>query len=225
MCIVYECDDIKKLGEMISPIKTTIYGETFKVYNDDDYNNIANTKNEIQYHMDLQYYDKPPGVQMLLCTELDNCIGGENSFVDIYRAVNILKNKNKNYFDILTKTKIEFCYKNKNYDFSIFKPIIELDYDDNIKNINYSFHWEKTPHFKEYDENYIVAYNELINIINSCPKLTYVPQVGQCILFLNDKIIHSRTKFKCINRTIVGCYLDSQEFKAKYKSINNVDQI
>ena len=58
---------VLKLAELIAPVQTTIYGQLFDVKVDKNPINIAYSNQELEFHMDLMYYESPPGLQFLHC--------------------------------------------------------------------------------------------------------------------------------------------------------------
>lgn len=218
--IIENCHSLENICSKICNIKETIYGKKFFVQSEENFENIANSANEIKYHMDLQYYNQPPGVQLLNCIELENCKGGDNIFIDMYEVVNKLKKIDYESYISLSNIPMNFIFKNNEYHFSIKKPIIELDPYQNIKSINWSYHWETVPDYHEYEPKFKKAYSLLLKIMDDANKLILTPKIGQCIIFMNTRLAHSRTKFVCQKRIIEGCYLDLQEFKAIYRKLN-----
>jgi gamma-butyrobetaine dioxygenase len=58
---------VKRLAEIIAPVQNTIYGEIFDVKVDENPINIAYSNAKLGFHMDLMYYESPPGLQFLHC--------------------------------------------------------------------------------------------------------------------------------------------------------------
>lgn len=71
LCVVKNlpCEDnqVTKLASLITPVQRTIYGEKFDVKVDDNPINIAYSNAKLELHMDLMYYESPPGLQFLHC--------------------------------------------------------------------------------------------------------------------------------------------------------------
>lgn len=74
LCIVRnlptEINMVKKLAELIAPVQRTIYDEIFDVKVDKTPINIAYSNVPLEFHMDLMYYESPPGLQFLHCLKL-----------------------------------------------------------------------------------------------------------------------------------------------------------
>jgi gamma-butyrobetaine dioxygenase len=58
---------VVNFAENISPVQKTIYGESFDVKVDKNPINIAYADGPLPFHMDLVYYEAPPGLQFLHC--------------------------------------------------------------------------------------------------------------------------------------------------------------
>ncbi len=58
---------VKEIAELIAPVQKTIYGELFDVKVEINPINIAYSSAPLAFHMDLAYYESPPGLQFLHC--------------------------------------------------------------------------------------------------------------------------------------------------------------
>ena len=76
MCILkgVECKEnmVQKVAELIAPVQSTIYGDIFDVKVEKQPINIAYTDSSLDLHMDLMYYESPPGLQFLHCIKYLN---------------------------------------------------------------------------------------------------------------------------------------------------------
>ena len=113
-CVPTDAAMVHLVAELVGPIKRTIYGETWDVLADPEPINVAYSTAKLDFHMDLQYYESPPGIQFMHCIRFDDCvIGGESVFVDAWHVAETLKATYPDYFDTLTRVpatfqKIEF---------------------------------------------------------------------------------------------------------------------
>ncbi|RHZ49965.1 hypothetical protein Glove_508g53 [Diversispora epigaea] len=131
--------------ERIGTIRSTFYGKIFDVISIPGAKNIAYTNLSLGLHMDLLYYQVPPGLQFLHC--LKNSVkGGSSIFADSFKAIENFKNIYPQDFDILTKIPLTFHYINDGHHMHYNQYVIELDKDvdkdDNSNNpiisVNYS---------------------------------------------------------------------------------------
>lgn len=60
---------VKEVAQLIAPITGTIYGDLFEVKVQPNPINIAYSNAALELHMDLMYYESPPGLQFLHCIE------------------------------------------------------------------------------------------------------------------------------------------------------------
>ena len=58
---------VRLVAELIAPVQRTIYGETWDVLATPEPINVAYSTVELDFHMDLSYYESPPGIQLLHC--------------------------------------------------------------------------------------------------------------------------------------------------------------
>ena len=85
----------------------TIYGATFDVKSEKQAVNIAYTATELDFHMDLCYYEEPPGIQLLHCLE-QAAIGGDSVLADSFAAAFALKASHPEHFEALTEIPVTF---------------------------------------------------------------------------------------------------------------------
>lgn len=89
---------------MICPVQSNIYGDISDVKASPSPINIAYSTEELGLHMDLAYYESPPGLQLLHCMKVDDSVeGGQSFFVDSFHAANELRNKYPTHFNTLTR--------------------------------------------------------------------------------------------------------------------------
>ena len=100
---------VRLVADLIGSIQHTAYGDIWDVIADPEYKEIAYTDAELQLHMDLTYYESPPGIQLLHCVRLDDCVtGGESMFVDAWHVAEMLRATYPDYFNTLTRVPATF---------------------------------------------------------------------------------------------------------------------
>ncbi len=108
LCLVYgagtEDKTVKAIAERISPIShSTVYGEVHGL------STYGRDVPQLHLHQDSVYYESPPGLQLIHCTNLDDSIeGGENVFLDGFAAAMELRNQSPEDFATLTSTAATF---------------------------------------------------------------------------------------------------------------------
>ena len=60
---------VTKVAELIAPVSRNIYGTQYDVKVEANVNNIASLECALPLHMDLPYYEAPPGLQLLHCLQ------------------------------------------------------------------------------------------------------------------------------------------------------------
>ena len=100
---------VRLVAELVAPIQRTIYGETWDVLADPEPINVAYSTAELDFHMDLSYYESPPGIQFLHCIRFDDCVtGGESVFVDAWHVAEMFRATYPGHFDTLTRVPATF---------------------------------------------------------------------------------------------------------------------
>ena len=94
---------VNRLAERVAPVShTALYGTTFHVRSEKNPKNIAYSSQHIPLHMDLSYYESPPGIQLLHCRAF-NAVGGASLLLDVHSTVVKLNKTNPSAFEALTR--------------------------------------------------------------------------------------------------------------------------
>ena len=101
-----------KVLNRISHTRETFFKTPFEVINIPKPNNSAYTAHALRNHMDLPWFENPPGYQFLHCL-INSAKGGDSSAVDAFAVADYLKNNEKDTFDILVNTPLKF--RDKDY--------------------------------------------------------------------------------------------------------------
>ena len=96
----------------ISHTRETFFKTPFEVINVPKPNNSAYTANALRNHMDLPWFENPPGYQFLHCL-INEAEGGNSSAVDAFAVADYLRNNEKEIFEILVNTPLRF--RDKDY--------------------------------------------------------------------------------------------------------------
>jgi hypothetical protein len=87
-CIVTGCSIMKNgvldVARKISEPIPSVYGLTFDVVSLPNPNNIAYSSAGLRPHMDLVYFESPPGLQYLLCRRNDAMVEGDLLFLTLF---------------------------------------------------------------------------------------------------------------------------------------------
>jgi len=207
-----ESGAIIQIANLFGYVRETNYGKWFDVRSELDATNLAYTNLGLQAHTDNPYRDPVPTIQILYCLE-NSASGGDSTVVDGFNAAIHLKNKNPNYFDLLTKYCARFEYKgDKGVHLKSRRSMIELSPDGELIAIRFNNRScapiTDVP-YKDM-ENYYKAYRAFSDIIND-PKLAinFKLNPGECFIVDNTRVLHARTAYEGAGkRWLQGCYVD-----------------
>ena len=101
---------VKAAASRIAPLSHgSLYGDTFQVRVDETPVNIAYTTEALKPHMDLAYYESPPGLQFLHCIQFDKGVqGGESVFYDTFLLAELLREQSPRHFATLCRVPATF---------------------------------------------------------------------------------------------------------------------
>ncbi|KAG9300097.1 hypothetical protein G9A89_000837 [Geosiphon pyriformis] len=206
-----EDDDkgIVKVIERIGNVRNTIYGKTWDVKLMPNAKNIAYTNLDLGLHMDLLYYDEPPGLQLLLC--LKNSVkGGKSIFADSLKAIAQFRDQYPEDYEILKETPINFSYTNDGHDMHFNRPAIIVDEYNNTMMVNYSPPFqgpieanigsETLTTDESRMKRFYCAFQRFSSFIEA-PELKYelALKPGELIVFANRRVLHGRRAFDGLN--------------------------
>ncbi|XP_025105216.1 gamma-butyrobetaine dioxygenase-like [Pomacea canaliculata] len=219
-----EDDMVHKVAEHIGPISSTIYGKTFDVVSTPKPINVAYSSVALDFHMDLIYYESPPGIQFLHCLRFDDCVaGGESRFQDLFHTAERFRRNSSKHFEILTRIPATFqkIHYSRNFpvEMKYQRPIIILNQYKEIVGVNWSPSFEGPLATEEENvEPFYAAYEAFAKAIkNSTNILEYRLQPGDLISFNNRRILHARNGFELNGgmRHLKGCYVNIDHFKSQ----------
>ena len=101
--------EVARLGARISPATSTLYATVWDVRNKKDPINVAYTTEGLEPHMDLAYYESPPGIQLLHCMAFGEMVtGGDSIFYDTFVLAELLRERNPAAFEVLARVPATF---------------------------------------------------------------------------------------------------------------------
>jgi alpha-ketoglutarate-dependent taurine dioxygenase len=236
LCLVEEVPTtlgtVMDFGESISPVMHTLYGKIFDVQVEEKPINIAYSNQKILPHVDLNYYESPPGVQFLHCVAFDERIqGGESTFVDALALAEKLREVDPLAFTTLSTlpTSFQKDHMQRQLPAQMFysRPIISVNHRNEVIGVNWSPPFEGPPHIDSSQvEEYYRAYQSFHNLINpteSNPfQIKFRLRPGDCITFLQRRILHGRESFTSGvgKRHLQGCYLNIDDVLSRFLSLH-----
>ncbi|CAK8697396.1 gamma-butyrobetaine dioxygenase-like [Clavelina lepadiformis] len=218
---------VVEIGERLAPIVDQTYGKLFNVIDDPKASkeNVASSTIGLPFHTDQCHYERGPGIQMLHAIQFDECVeGGESQLVDMFRVMEIFRKESPADFRVLTRVPIFFStidFKRKSPAYiKIRKPVIQLDYDDEVVAFNWNPGTENVVQVHEDDvEPFYRAYRKLSQILVR-PELMFQYRLreGDMLFFNNRRMVHARAAYKSNGgtRRLQGTYIDIEELKSKY---------
>ena len=201
-----------QIAELFGYVRETNYGKWFDVRSEINAINLAYTNLSLQAHTDNPYRDPVPTIQILYCLE-NSASGGDSTVVDGFNAAIRLKDKNSNYFNLLSKYCARFEYNGeKGAHLQSRRPMIELSPDGEIIAIRFNNRSAAPITDVPYEdmEDYYKAYRAFSDIVND-PKLAvnFKLNPGECFITDNTRVLHARTAYSGKGtRWLQGCYVD-----------------
>ena len=206
----------------ISHTRETFFKTPFEVVNIPKPNNSAYTAHALRNHMDLPWFENPPGYQFLHCL-VNSAKGGDSSAVDAFAVAEYLKNNNKDVFDTLVKVPLKF--RDKDYTQQshrgFYAPALSLTKDGDYNDVRFSVATMDTldchPDLMEKVYNAHHIFGNLLHDDRFQIKFRLEP--GDIYSFNNRRVLHGRTEFdpNSGHRHLQGYYIDRDEIIGRLK--------
>jgi hypothetical protein len=210
---------VEQVAERFGPIRETFYGHTFDVKSVPDAKNIAYTSFFLGLHMDLMYFEAPPGLQFLHCVE-NSVTGGESIFVDVYKAVETLRRDFPDDFKVLTEVPVTFHYINNGHDMKYRRPTIHIDAHHQPYQVYYAPPFQGPLETTQDVDRFYEAFKQFSRLIED-KSMIYQRRLepGDCVIFANRRVLHGRQAFDGTSghRHFVGTYVDWDALIDKYR--------
>jgi len=223
--------EIEKVVNRFAYVKETQYGRTFDVVNVPTAGtHLAYSGVGLQYHTDMNYREKSPGMQMLHCIRANNLsnksdseIGGKSMFVDGFLTARWLEDNEPTTYHILTHTDVRFSIKNEGRRYSATWPIITTNSEGEVVEIHYNNRTMQplqaptevvSPFYHAYK-----VFSERLDHPSAGLVFNLVP--GDLVAFNNRRVLHGRSAYDAtsVDRFLQGCYVDIDEAGAKYDQL------
>ena len=212
----------------ISHIRETFFNTPFEVISIPKPNNLAYTSKRLVNHMDLPYYELPPGYQFLHCL-VNNAEGGMSRAVDGFFVADYLRNNDPETFKTLTRVPAVF---------------VNRDYTQNKKRL---YHAQEITLNKDGDYNDIRFSVPTMGIMDCSPEdmdkfykahhkfgkllhdkrfmVEFKLKEGDIFCFNNRRVLHGRTEYdpNTGHRHLQGYYLDRDEIISRLNYLNKAE--
>ncbi len=200
----------------ISHIRQTFFDTPFEVINIPKPNNSAYTAHELKNHMDLPWFENPPGYQFLHCL-INSTKGGDSSAVDAFKVAEFLRNNEKEIFETLITIPLKF--RDKDYTQkahrSFYAPALSLTKDGDYNDIRFSVATMDALDCHPDDMNKVYkAHHKLGNLLHDDKfQIKFRLEPGDIFSFNNRRVLHGRTAFdpNSGHRHLQGYYMDRDE--------------
>ncbi len=200
----------------ISHTRETFFKTPFEVINMPKPNNSAYTAHALQNHMDLPWFENPPGYQFLHCL-VNSAKGGDSSAVDAFAVAEYLKNNDRDTFDTLTKIPLKF--RDKDYTQkahrSFYGTAISLTKDGDYNDVRFSTATMDALdcHPDQMDKVY-KSHHKFGKLLHDDKfQIKFRLRPGDIYTFNNRRVLHGRTEFdpNSGHRHLQGYYMDRDE--------------
>ena len=215
-------NEVLNFAEKIGSVRTTNWGKLFNVVSKPNPNDLAYTALELKSHSDNPYRKPVPGIQLLHCIANEST-GGDSSLVDGFSVAEYLKNNNKEFYQILTTTNVNFKFTDVDVILENKSKLIELDDDGEFKQISFSGRLDYVPLLnQEKLKTFYRARKCMYELCNSDQfKIKFRLSKGMIAMFDNLRTLHGRTKFDPNTgfRHLQGCYIDHDSTEGKLRRL------
>ena len=209
----------------ISHTRETFFKTPFEVINIPKPNNSAYTAHALRNHMDLPWFETPPGYQFLHCL-INSAEGGESSAVDGFAVADYLRNNEKDIFDTLINVHLKF----RDMDYtqesirSYYAPAISLTKDRDYHDIRFSVAtMDALDCHPDLMDNVYKAHHRFGNLLHDDKfQIKFRLEPGDIFSFNNRRLLHGRTEFdpNSGNRHLQGYYMDRDEIIGRLNYLN-----
>ena len=200
----------------ISHTRETFFKTPFEVINIPKPNNSAYTAHALRNHMDLPWFETPPGYQFLHCL-INSAEGGDSSAVDGFAVANYLRKNEKDIFETLVNIPLKFRDKDYTQELirSFYGSAISLTKDGDYNDIRFSVATMDTLdcHPDVMDKVY-KAHHRFGNLLHDDKfQIKFRLEAGDIFSFNNRRVLHGRTAFNpnSGHRHLQGYYIDRDE--------------
>ena len=200
----------------ISHTRETFFKTPFEVINIPKPNNSAYTAHALRNHMDLPWFETPPGYQFLHCL-INSAEGGDSSAVDGFAVADYLRKNEKNIFETLVS--VPFKFTDKDYTQESIRgfhaPAISLTKDSDYNDIRFSVATMDTLDcHPDIMEKVYKAHHRFGNLLHDDKfQIKFRLEPGDVFSFNNRRVLHGRTSFNPNSgeRHLQGYYIDRDE--------------
>ena len=211
----------------ISHIRETFFNTPFEVISIPKPNNLAYTSKRLVNHMDLPYYELPPGYQFLHCL-VNNAEGGMSRAVDGFFVADYLRNNDPETFKTLTRVPAVFVNRDYTQDKKrlYHAQEITLNKDGDYNDIRFSVPTMGIMDCSPEDmDKFYKAHHKFGKLLHDKRFMVeFKLKEGDIFCFNNRRVLHGRTEFdpNSGNRHLQGYYIERDEIIGRLNYFNNI---
>jgi len=200
----------------ISHTRQTFFKTPFEVINIPKPNNSAYTAHGLRNHMDLPWFENPPGYQFLHCL-INEAKGGNSSAVDAFLVADYLRKNEKDIFETLVNVPLKFRDKDYTQEAhrSFYAPAISLTKDGDYNDIRFSVAtMDALDCHPDVMEKVYKAHHRFGKLLHDDKfQIKFRLEAGDIFCFNNRRLLHGRTEFdpNSGHRHLQGYYMDRDE--------------
>ena len=200
----------------ISHTRETFFKTPFEVINIPKPNNSAYTAHALRNHMDLPWFENPPGYQFLHCL-INNADGGDSSAVDAFSVADYLRKNEKKIFEILVNVPLKFRDKDYTQEShrSFYGSAVSLTKDGDYNDIRFSVAtMDALDCHPDLMDKVYKAHHRFGNLLHDDKfQINFRLEPGDIFSFNNRRVLHGRTSFNPNSgeRHLQGYYMDRDE--------------
>ena len=216
-----------KVLNRISHTRETFFKTPFEVINIPKPNNSAYTAHALRNHMDLPWFENPPGYQFLHCL-VNSAKGGDSSAVDAFAVAEYLKKNEKETFDVLVNTPLKFRDKDYTQEAvrSVYGTAVSLTKDGDYNDIRYSIATlDALDCHPDIMDSVYRAHHRFGNLLHDAKfQINFRLEPGDIFSFNNRRLLHGRTEFdpNSGHRHLQGYYMDRDEIIGRLKYLKQI---
>jgi gamma-butyrobetaine dioxygenase len=204
---------VLSVAESFGYVRETNYGRLFDVQVTATPANLAYTGLPIAPHTDNPYRDPVPTVQLLHCLNA-SAAGGDSGLTDGFAVAARLRDADPAAFRILAGTAVTFRYADAGTELVATKPVIGIGPGGEVREIRFNGRSMQplplTLGGPAAQAAFYAACRAFSGLAASAElTLRFRLGPGDCVVFDNTRILHSRTGFaQAARRHLQGCYAD-----------------
>jgi len=215
-----ELGAVRQVAETFGFTRVTNFGALFDVRSTPEAIDLAYTSLPLDAHTDNPYRNPVPGVQLLHCL-VNETSGGLSTLVDGFAAAEHLRASDPRTFEQLTRTPVQFRYRDANTELTASAPLIELDATGKVRVVRFSPRLDYVPLAPPAElASFYRARRALDRLLRSPEReLRFLLAEGDLMMMDNQRLLHGRTGFDPGEgrRHLQGCYIDIDAPRSLYR--------